>query len=139
MLSFGTLFLEQRNIFWRHTVRYSLLLLISIFFIFGCGTTRKKWADQNCNEAGGYAFGQKDARSGRNFNTDFLEKCSQENQEMTRKGYLDGYKAAGGKDNPTAEEHKYGQDVLQDVVHAINKNPSKKKPEEKTDESEPKK
>ncbi len=120
-------------------MRCSLLLLFSIFFIFGCGTTRKKWADQNCNEAGGYAAGQKDGRSGRSFNVDFLEKCPQENQEITRKGYLDGYKAAGGKDNTSSEEYKYGQDVLQDVVHAINKNSSKKKTEEKKEETTPKK
>lgn len=120
-------------------MRYSLLLLSAIFFIFGCGTTRKEWADQNCNEAGGYATGQKDGRSGRSFNVDFLEKCPQENQEITRKGYLDGYKAAGGKENATSEEHKYGEDLLQDVVHAINKNPSKKKAEEKTEETAPKK
>jgi hypothetical protein len=101
-----------------------------MFFIFSCGTSRKKWVQENCNETGGYVIGKKDARLGKDINTDFLEKCPQENKEITNKGYLEGYKAEKGKDSAQVpakeEEYKYGQDVLQDIVHAINKNPSKK-------------
>lgn len=125
-------------------MKYMFLIIVSMV-ILNCGSSRKRWVEQNCNEGNGYANGQKDAQSGRNFNADFARKCSPENIEITRKGYLDGYKSSGGKNDTTViensqHEHKYGQDIFEDIVHAVNKNPSKKKSDqkEKVNETVPK-
>ncbi len=74
-------------------MKYMFLIIVSMV-ILNCGSSRKRWVEQNCNEGNGYANGQKDAQSGRNFNADFARKCSPENIEITRKGYLDGYKSS---------------------------------------------
>lgn len=101
-----------------------LALFLGFGVLVGCGTTREAWVQQNCTQDGGYKIGVNDARAGRSLAHSALQKCPADKMEVTRKGYDQGFKAAGGKEN--ADE--YGQDVFRDVTHMLD---DESKPAEK--------
>ncbi len=108
----------------------TISVIVSAIFVIGCGTTRKEWVERFCSETGGYELGQQDARARKIFDLTYLQKCPADKLEITRQGYLAGYKAAGGKVVNEEEQHQYGQDILKDIVHAIKKNPKNAKTKE---------
>ncbi|MES2504512.1 MAG: hypothetical protein V4534_06500 [Myxococcota bacterium] len=68
----------------------SLLLLILVL-LGGCASMRETFQMNYCNHESAYALGRNDAQRKRLMNTQYATQCREEQKEIFRRGYREGY------------------------------------------------
>ena len=91
-------------------------ILLAMLVLVSCGTSRKKWVQENCNNDGAFLLGTKDGKSNRLSGLDAMRlKCPKDSFSDAETAYMNGFKSVGGV-IPAEEKVEPGQDFLKDAV-----------------------